>query len=137
MDPDNQLKLDRVARLEQASIDAAHEGLKSMLLLNGGSCVAVLGFLATVIKDTNATGFDALTRGMMYSLLWFATGAGLAVFASLLSYLTNQAYVSAMLNPKISWQRGGRYNLWGTITSLASLGAFAAGVCCIAKAAFL
>jgi hypothetical protein len=42
-------ELERAAMLERASIDAGKEGLKALLILNGGACVALLTFLSSSI----------------------------------------------------------------------------------------
>jgi hypothetical protein len=129
---DNNMNNERLARLEQASIDSAHEGLKALLLLNGGACVAVLGFLATTLKDAKAGGFEGLVSGMMASLVWFSVGAGLAVLTALFSYLTNQAYVASMLDPRVSWWRGLILNWLAMACPVFSLASFAYGIYVIA-----
>ena len=133
MATDNDAKTDRHARLEQASIDAAHEGLKALLLLNGGASIAVLGFLATTLKDAEAGGFQCLMSGMLDSLVWFAVGSGLAVFTSFCAYLSNQAYATSLLQPQVSWLQGTVWNRVGLAAALLSLGAFAYGTVTIAQ----
>ncbi len=133
MATDNEARNDRHARLEQASIDAAHEGLKALLLLNGGASIAVLGFLATTLKDATEGGFQALIAGMLDSLVWFAVGSGLAVFTSFCAYLSNQAYATSLLQPQVSWLRGTVWNRVGLAAALSSLGAFAYGTVTIAQ----
>lgn len=128
MADDDSVKNERLARLEQASIDSAHEGLKALLLLNGGASVAVLGFLATTLKDAKAGGFEGLVSGMMASLVWFSIGAGLPVLTAVFSYLSNQAYVASSLDNKVKWRRGAIINWFGIASSLLSLAAFAYGI---------
>jgi hypothetical protein len=122
----------RHARLEQASIDSAHEGLKALLLINGGACVAVLGFLATTLKDAKTGGFEPLIVGMLSSLLWFSAGAGLAVLTALFSYFTNQAYATSLIDPKVKWRRGEVLNWMAVSAAVLSLCAFAYGIYMIA-----
>ena len=125
---------DRIARLEQASLDSAHEGLKALLLLNGGACVAILGFLATTLKDAKAGGFEPLVAAMLRSLTFFAVGAGLSVLTAVLSYLANQAYAGHLIDPKNGWGRGDFLTATGVGLAVLSLFFFACGVHAISVA---
>lgn len=117
--------------LEAASIEAGNAGIKTLLLLNGSACIAILGFLANVFAEDmdsdRATFFQAAIR----SLVWFATGAGLSVVVSLFAYLANQAYAIA-LTPTFdhdrNWRRGELWNNAAIALAVASLCMFFAGV---------
>ncbi|QPB21160.1 hypothetical protein [Rhizobium sp. 007] len=128
---------DRVGRLEGASIEAAQEGLKALLILNGGACIALLGFVATTISQPEASAtYRPLIRGMMKSLVSFSVGAGLSVLTSMFAYLTNQAYVAALEGPdKYSWAAGQWWNNVAVMTALLSLVAFFVGVSLIWQSA--
>lgn len=129
---DNDRK-DRIARLESASIDAAHQGIKALLILNGGASVALLGFVANVFSLDMDTGRARLFDGALSSLVFFAIGAGLSVIVSLIAYITNRAYVSALYETdhvriNSSWMRAGFWNKVTIIIVILSLFAFGAGV---------
>lgn len=84
-------ELERAAMIERASIDAGREGLKALLLLNGGACLALLSFLASAVGKSGLRGMElGLLTGATSALILFAIGAGLAVLTCLLSYVTNQ-----------------------------------------------
>ncbi|MBY5360575.1 hypothetical protein HFO97_11440 [Rhizobium leguminosarum] len=118
---------ERAERLEQSSIDAAVQGLKALLLLNGGACLAILTFLSAVFARTEPADV-LLKRGLMQSLIAFAIGAGLAVFTSFFAYLANQAYAAHLRYGRDSWGSGERRNLAGIICVLVSLICFFIGV---------
>jgi len=121
------LDKERAESLEQSSIDAASQGLKALLLLNGGACIAVLSFISSALsRETQANSL--LNKGMMQSLVFFSLGAGLAVFTSFFAYLANQAYAAHLREARDSWKTGERWNLAGIACALLSLGCFFVGV---------
>ena len=122
---------ERARALEAAAVDSAHLALKSLLLLNGGACVALLGFLATVIdKAPLSDGSGHLIRASVDSLGFFAWGAGFAVLAAGAAYLTNSLYAGdALIRTRPSLWRAGQYVNWlSAILALVSFGMFSAGV---------
>ena len=121
---------ERFSRLEAASLQAAESGLKALLLLNGGACIAVLGFLASTASQENISiTYARIFSGMVSSLVFFSTGAGLAVLTSFFAYLANQCYASALLNPeRYEWSLGTLMNRLGIACALLSLAFFALGV---------
>ena len=123
-------KSERISRLEDASLEAANNGLKALLLLNGGASIAILAFLAQMLgKEGGAPEFAFLVREMLHSLGFFSAGAGAAVFVTFFAYYANQQYVAALLAPeKVSWNRGAILNILGGIIALLSLGLFGVGV---------
>lgn len=95
----------RAEALEAASVESANQALKALLLLNGGACIAVLGFLASVFPAATLSGADGdfvsaflanfrqgqsapqidaqiLVADFLRALVWFSLGAGAAVVAS-------------------------------------------------------
>lgn len=122
----------RADKLEQASVNAANEGLKALLLLNGGACIALISFLAASISSgQTSTNPSVFVAGFSRSLVWFAMGAGLAVLTSFFNYLSNQSYSSHLRNPAVykrSWSIGHAYTRLGLVGALGSLVAFAIGV---------
>lgn len=125
-------ELERAAMLERASIDAGKEGLKALLLLNGGACIALLSFLASTVGKQNLRAIEiSLITGTTNALILFATGAGLAVLTCLLSYVTNQFLSSYIRDGKKNGNKlrfGKCTNRLGLIASTASLSAFFIGV---------
>jgi hypothetical protein len=67
----------------KAAIDSATETLKAIVLINGGSCVAILTFIGTLATK------DTVPIGLATPLIWFAIGLGMAVIASAFGYFTN------------------------------------------------
>lgn len=127
---------ERADRLEQSSVEAAIEGLKALLILNGGACLAVLTFLATAISDTEASqAYAALIKGMMRSLVAFSVGAGLSVLTTLFAYLANQAYAAHLRYGRDSWGTGERWNFTAIASAILSLFCFFIGVALIWRAA--
>lgn len=125
MTPDEE----RAVALENAAIETANQGIKALLLLNGGASIAILGFLANVIgKDLDIRSKHFL-EAATNSLVFFSTGAGIAVFLTLLAYLANSAYAGHLQTGSMSVWRFGRIVNWlAIVLSLASLGMFAFGV---------
>lgn len=125
-------ELERAAMLERASIDAGKEGLKALLILNGGACVALLTFLSSSIGKQDLREVElGLMTGATNALILFATGAGLSVLTCLLSYVTNQLLSSHLRNGKKNTSTlkiGKCTNQLGLIASAASLIAFFIGV---------
>ena len=125
-------ELERAAMLERASIDAGKEGLKALLLLNGGACIALLSFLASTVGKQGLRAMELnLISGTTNALILFATGAGLAVLTCLLSYVTNQCLSAYIRGGKIKHKTlklGKCTNRLGLLASAASLLAFFVGV---------
>jgi len=122
----------------QAALNSGTETLKALLLINGGSCVAMLAFIGTLATK------DRVPSEMAPPLISFAVGAGLAVFAGAASYFTNLCISGSSTRKQRSYvepfvrdtsesirQRGlGEIFRWISVTA-AALGilAFAYGVC--------
>lgn len=85
----------RADSLEKASIDASTEGLKALLLLNGGACLALLAFLSAVMASSGMSPSKAkFISAATISLPFFAVAAGLSVVTCVVAYLSNQEYSS-------------------------------------------
>jgi hypothetical protein len=130
-------QIDRRAEyMETAAIDCANQALKALFLLNGGGCLALLTFLGATFAAPDLTPDKAgVLAAIIHSLTKFGLGAGLAVAASCLAYLTNSAYSGALLaaekEPMLGqrqWRRGKALR-WGTmIVATVSLVFFFAGI---------
>ena len=122
----------RADDLEKASIDASVEGLKALLILNGGACISLLAFLSSMMGKEGITDDQTkFVAGATSALVFFAIAAGLAVVTCLLAYLANQAYSSHLRwreqYPR-HWTYGLIWNRVGIVTTLGSLGLFFFGV---------
>jgi hypothetical protein len=137
-DDDNQerglLKMSNDKRaddLERASIDASTQGLKALLLLNGGACIALLAFISSVVGTKVAGREAAFVSSARQALVYFAIGAGLSVVTCVFAYLANQAYSSHLRNaahyPK-HWTYGHLWTRAGLVTTVISLGLFFFGI---------
>jgi hypothetical protein len=95
----------RSEALERASIESANLALKGLLLLNGGACIAILGFLASIFSsDVQKNEIQALLSPFLVALNRFAWGAGLAVFASAIAYLANSSYARGNMAFTKKWE---------------------------------
>ncbi|MPZ59025.1 MAG: hypothetical protein GEU91_21565 [Rhizobiales bacterium] len=87
-------------------IEFARQGLRTLILINGGAAVALLAFLSR----SNEGGFD-INAGLRWSLVTFAlgtltaTGAYLAAYLSQL-YFAEQNVTGAHLSRAHGWARG-------------------------------
>ena len=70
-----------------AAIKNAQEAIKAVILINGGSSVAMLAFIGTLVSR------DFLSPSQMADitkpLMWFASGVGAAMIAAAAAYFTN------------------------------------------------
>lgn len=122
----------RADALEKASIDASVEGLRALLLLNGGACIALLAFLSSTIGKEHAIAKEAsFVDGATKALVFFSIGAGLSVVTCVFAYLANQAYSTHMRDratfPR-HWTFGTLWNRLGIISTVVALGMFFWGV---------
>lgn len=75
-------KLDEFQRyVDQAAISAGQFALRMSLLINGAAAVALLTFIGSLPKEQKRLFAD--------TLVWFASGVGLAVAALAFSYFAN------------------------------------------------
>lgn len=80
----------------QAATESANIALKALLLLNGGACLALLAFLANVVKDAgHSASAEKLVVALLAALSLFAYGAACAVGASAFGYVANRAYAES------------------------------------------
>ncbi len=120
---------ERAKELETASVEAAQAGIKALLLLNGGACIAVLAFMSNVMSKDLRWPDRQIVEAAVRSLTYFASGAGMAVFITLLAYLSNQRYATgARDGSQKHWEWGKRFGLAAIIAALVCLGLFGYGV---------
>ncbi|MBO9453143.1 hypothetical protein J7426_22970 [Tropicibacter sp. R16_0] len=75
---------DYIAFANQTATGMSSDAIKAMLLLNGGAAVAMLGFVASVASQGSQVVTDL--PAIVSALIWFAWGAGSAVFTSMTAY---------------------------------------------------
>ena len=75
------------AKANEAAVKAAEEAIKAVILINGGSSVAMLAFIGTIASK------HLLTSGQLAvitsPLLYFGFGVATAVVGSAMAYFTN------------------------------------------------
>ncbi len=84
--------------LLKASLDSGREALKAALLLNGGACIALLGFLASIASREASRTSLLLIAPAKVGLGWFAAGAFFAALGAGLAYICNSLYAGAAAN---------------------------------------
>ncbi|MBX3493648.1 MAG: hypothetical protein KF899_11855 [Parvibaculum sp.] len=95
----------RAEALETASVESGNLALRSLLLLNGGASIALLGFLASIFSsDTQQHANSEVLVAFLGALGKFAWGAALAVLAASLGYLTNSAYARSLMDRPKKWE---------------------------------
>lgn len=122
----------RADALEKASIDASVEGLKALLILNGGACISLLAFLSSTMGKEQMSRIESqFVAGARGALVFFSIGAGLAVLTCLFAYLANQSYSSHLRwreEYRRHWSYGKAWNKAGVATTLLSIGLFFYGI---------
>jgi hypothetical protein len=74
-----------------AVVKAGEVAIKTVMLINGGAAVSVLAFIGALVRQDGVTVKQV--SGVSGSLLWFAGGVAVAVWALAHSYFTNFCYV--------------------------------------------
>src|SRR6516164_3917049 len=77
-------------RLTEASTRDAQEGIKVVLLINGGGAVAMLAFIGALASRTGIT--LASLKAITSSLYWFSGGIVSSGFTAAFAYLANSLY---------------------------------------------
>jgi hypothetical protein len=75
------------AKANEGAVKAAEEAIKAVILINGGSAVAMLAFIGTVASKDLLSG--AQLAQISRPLLWFGFGVASAVVGSAMAYFTN------------------------------------------------
>lgn len=123
---------ERADSLEKASIDASLEGLKALLLLNGGACISLLAFLSAVMASESMSPRKAkFIAGATDALIYFAIAAGLSVVTCVFAYLANQCYSSHLRwreRYPNHWKYGDYCTRGGLVSTGLSLALFFVGV---------
>ncbi|GAB5507475.1 MAG: hypothetical protein Rhirs2KO_26380 [Rhizobiaceae bacterium] len=89
--------------LLRASLDSAKEAIRSMLVLNGGASIALLGFLAATFSEEFTPNEAQLYSAILESLAFFAGGSFAAVLTAGLAYIVNSLYAGASARKKRIW----------------------------------
>lgn len=101
----------------KAVFEFANITIKSLILANGGSIVALLTLMGTIWKDER----EMVIANMLPSLWWFCIGLICAVFVSLFAYLTQYCYCYE--KEKI----GKFFHIFAVASAFFSVGFFIAG----------
>ena len=80
-----------------AAVKNAEEAIKAAILINGGSSIAMLAFIGTLVtKDfLQPAQIDTIS----WPLIWFASGVGTALIAAAAAYSTN-LFIAGSANRK-------------------------------------
>lgn len=124
-----------------AAIKSAEEAIKAVILINGGSCVAMLAFIGTLAsKDLLST--EQLSR-IIVPLFYFGSGVASGIVAAVAAYFTNlmiagssnrqtREYEVPFLRETVSSKRHRRWGelfRWLAILAMAlSIGSFVTGL---------
>jgi hypothetical protein len=85
-----------------AAIKAAEEAIKGTMLVNGGSCVAMLTFVGALASGKIVTPSDIVH--VAAPLFWFASGLGCALLASFCAYFTNLDIATSVSRKDFIWK---------------------------------
>jgi hypothetical protein len=86
--------------LNKSAIEASHLAVKSLFLINGGSAVAMLAFLANIIKIDLPVQLGEVSNAQ----LWFATGVAASTICAMMSYIVTYCHVSAVTETSLTWE---------------------------------
>ena len=107
----------------KGAISLAIEGLKALILINGGAAIGILTFYGNTLKDGNNLHIAKCT--ISTALNTFGFGVGSAIFAFILAYLSQ--LISATAQSPNTAEIGLRYASIALATSSAAC--FIWGVC--------
>lgn len=110
-------------------MESASQGFKTLLWLNGGACLALLALTSSLATtDRVHAMFQSLMAALPYALFSFAAGALMSGMAWFLTYISNQQYANAILNPDAAnWSLGSRLDAIGFSIAALSMLMFAIG----------
>jgi len=136
------------AKTNEAAIKAAEEAIKAVILINGGSAVAMLAFIGTIASRDllSPTQISQITA----PLLWFGGGVLCGAIASAMAYFTNLMIAGSANRQKREYEEpflrdtdsSKRHRLLGEISRWIGIIAVAASLACFigglvsAKSAF-
>lgn len=89
---------ERYEKQTDAGIQFAKQSFQSLLLLNGGACIAILGFLANTYSAKELGDKQRqLIESMVSSLTWFSLGAFATVLSTVIAFLSNRGFADSGL----------------------------------------
>lgn len=90
------------------------EGLKALLALHGGACVAMLGFIQALLAKEKAAAFAAFQLYAKNALLFFAIGLTLAALVPAARVLDIKNSIANIFGAEgHNWWDRAAYLLWG------------------------
>lgn len=126
---ENRRQFEEFQMINEKTVDTSNLFLKSALLVNGGSAVAVLGFVANIAKVKS--DYSVLLVGVTDALLWFAWGVAASMVALSLAYLTHYANlvrINAGQEDKTWWDANKRIiHFLAAVVAVASIFCFLRG----------
>ena len=154
MTPDEQLQM-RVRAAERAhdderdfataanaaAIKNAEEAIKTVILINGGSSIAMLAFIGTLVSRDFLS--PSQIADITKPLMWFASGVGAAVIAAAAAYFTNLGIAGSSSRKKRNYEHpfveatpssirhaklGEVFRWIGVAAVIVSMGCFAGGL---------
>lgn len=135
-----------VEKMNEAAVQGANLAMRTVLLINGGAAASMLAFIGNIIAKGDATA-QTKVPSLTHSLIWFASGVGLAAAATAFAYLTNYSNTANAANQKRDyihpfdhstdrstlWKNASRIFHWSALAAtLISLLVFVCGVIAIA-----
>jgi hypothetical protein len=86
----------------KAAIDSSAIAIRALILVNGAAVIALLAYLGAVESGVGAQEFKSTL--LVWPILSFAMGVGLATTASALAYLVNMLDHSLSVSVTYSWE---------------------------------
>jgi hypothetical protein len=129
------------AATNAAAVKSAEEAIKAAMLINGGSSVAMLAFIGTLVSQ-HVLSAEQLVN-VTKPLLYFGAGVAASMFASAASYFTNlmiagssnrreRSYAEPFLRTTTNSKRhtilGELFRWLGVLSVAASIGCFILGL---------
>ncbi len=119
--------------VNEQAINSSNVAMRSLLLINGGSDVALLAFVGS-ISSSDSVDFSKVIFALSEPLLLFGWGVALSVIAMMFAYFTNYSTVghtfaeAGSTEEKVYAFVKGACHLITVVTAFASLSLFLWGI---------
>ena len=130
---------DYIKASNEAAIRNADDILKTLIIVNGGGILAVLTFIAAIVKSPVDPALGSITghiRELTEPVMWFAFGIFAVLVAMCSAYFTNYIYTGASQSREYQdegratklekWGRA--FHILGLASAFLSIGLFVLGV---------
>ncbi len=130
-------RIDLFKHMNDKTVESGALFLRTAILVNGGACIAVLSFVASIVKED--ADHSSLVSGVADALMYFAWGVLTGLAAIGLTYVTNYATVISLENEETKWYKPSTLlkrtvHLFTLCASLLSMGLFALGAMAVKEA---